>query len=260
MKNYSLIGAVLSSLYILVNARSLKKVHTKDVETLSYEDIDSASNTKFGSQMSFIEEFLALASPNEDEEKKESIQQKVTKKESPIEEEIIEVNERHDKILWTDEELYQFKMSDSYLSKESPSKQFENSRASKSRESNTAGSRLGVPLTPASDRQLVVPEFSRELLEERYTLLLQSLPGRIEEAGEAIRETIATQRMLGYTFVVAFVLAATLDSLALIMLDPKSLSNALTLILTDKSFHGFLHWVWWYAFGYAGMVSFNFPL
>ena len=98
------------------------------------------------------------------------------------------------------------------------------------------------------------------MIEERYTLLLQSLPGRIEEAEEAIRETLATQRMLGYTFVVSFALAATLDTLALLLISPKSLSHALTLVLTDKSFHGFLHWVWWYAFGYSGMVSFNFTL
>ena len=114
---------------------------------------------------------------------------------------------------------------------------------------------LGIPLTPASDRQLVVPEpeFSREWIEERYTQLIQVLPGKIEEAVEVIRETIATQRMLGYTFVVSFVMAAILDSLALILIAPRSLTEAITLILTDKASHGFLHWVWWYAFGFSGM-------
>ena len=254
MKISILIGAVLllSNLYIWVNARSLKSVndHNKDVNN---EDKDSSSPTKFGSQMSFIEEFLAFASPNEDGERKESIQKKVIEKESTTitKEEKFEdkVNERHDKIYWSDDELYQLKLSEKYSSKASLSNRNQEGRETRE------GNMLGIPLTPASDRQLVVtePEFSREWIEERYTQLIQVLPGKIEEAVAVIRETIATQRMLGYTFVVSFVMAAILDSLALILIAPRSLTEAITLILTDKASHGFLHWVWWYAFGFSGM-------
>ena len=111
-----------ANLYILVNGRSLKKVQHNEVDILSDEDSDIASTTKsaLGSQMSFIEEFLALATDDG-----EKTQQK---------EEEVEVNERHDKIFWTDDELYQLKViSDDYLLKESPSKprlqQFQNSKA-----------------------------------------------------------------------------------------------------------------------------------
>ena len=82
MKISILIGAVLllSNLYIWVNARSLKSVNVHD-KNVNNEDKDSSSPTKFGSQMSFIEEFLAFASPNEDGERKESIQKKDIEKE-----------------------------------------------------------------------------------------------------------------------------------------------------------------------------------
>ena len=118
---------LFSNIYILVNGRSLKKVQDKDVNILSDEDRDSDSATKFLSQMSFIEEFLSLASPSEDGEM--SIQPKVVKKEEKM-----EVNERHDKIFWTDDELYQLKLSHNKESKQSPVKpslQQDNSEASK---------------------------------------------------------------------------------------------------------------------------------
>ena len=72
MKISIFIGAVLllSNLYVWVNARSLKSVNVHD-KNVNNEDKDSSSPTKFGSQMSFIEEFLAFASPNEDGERKE---------------------------------------------------------------------------------------------------------------------------------------------------------------------------------------------
>ena len=139
----------MSSLSILVIARSLKKVRDNDIDILSYEDGDSASKTNFGSQMSFIEEFLALVSSNEDGDKKEIPEQKVLKKESSTEDEQTEVNERQDKILWTDDELYQLKLTENYLAKESPSKQSGRFKASwnpgvdgermESRESRTGG-------------------------------------------------------------------------------------------------------------------------
>ena len=69
MKIYLLIGAALSSLSILVIARSLKEVRDNDIDILSYEDGDSASKTNFGSQMSFIEDFLALVSSKDGDKK-----------------------------------------------------------------------------------------------------------------------------------------------------------------------------------------------
>ena len=69
MKIHLLIGAALSSLSILVVARSLKKVQGNDIDILSYEDGDGASKTQFGSQMSFIEEFLALVSSKDGDKK-----------------------------------------------------------------------------------------------------------------------------------------------------------------------------------------------
>ena len=189
MKIDLFIRAVLlwANLYILVNGRSLKKVQHDEVDILSDEDSDIASTTKsaLGSQMSFIEEFLALATDDG-----EKTQQK---------EEEVEVNERYDKIFWTDDELYQLKViSDDYLLKESPSKprlqQFHNSEASKnlaaikgmeSREASLVErSRIE---TPASDRQMEVREtVSREVVEERYTQLVLALPARIEEAEVAM--------------------------------------------------------------------------
>ena len=266
MKISLFIGAVLllSNFYVWVNARSLKKDHVQDKD-VDNEDKDSVSKAKFVSQISFIEEFLAFSNPNEDGEQKEKVMKKVIKKEEKFEE---KVNERHDKIFWSDDELYQLQLGDNYSSKESHSNQYpyqyDNSIASKNhagdkdpwgREAKTGGARQGVPLTPASDRQLVVAEFSPDWVEERYSQLLQGLPAKIEEAEEVIRQTIATQRMLGYTFVVSFVMAAVLDSLALLLIAPKSLTEAITLVLTDKASHGFLHWVWWYAFGFSGMAS-----
>ena len=189
---------------------------------------------------SFIEEFLALASPTDDGEKTQQKEEKV------------EVNERHDKIFWTDDELYQLKVSDNYLSKESPRKarlqQFHNSKASKNlaaingMESKEASlverSRIETPLTPASDRQMAVREtVSREVVEERYTQLVLALPGRIEEAEVVIRKTVATQRMLGYTFVVSFVMAAIFDTIGLILFIPKNFTQAVSLIFTNK-YHG----------------------
>ena len=69
MKIYLLIGVALSSLSTLVIARSLKKVQDNDIDILIYEDGDSASKAQFGSQMSFIEEFLALVSSKDGDKK-----------------------------------------------------------------------------------------------------------------------------------------------------------------------------------------------
>ena len=115
MKISLFIGAVLllSNFYVWVNARSLKKDHVQDKD-VDNEDKDSVSKAKFVSQISFIEEFLAFSNPNEDGEQKEKVMKKVMKKEEKFEK---KVNERHDKIFWSDDELYQLQLSDNYSSK-----------------------------------------------------------------------------------------------------------------------------------------------
>ena len=111
-------------------------------------------------------------------------------------------------------------------------------------------------LTPAQDRQLIVPageeEFDLFFLERKYSQLMQSLPSLIDQARAVITKSDATRNMLGYTVIAGFITGATLDSLALVLLEPASLGQAVSLIVTDKYYQGLLHWVWWYAFGYSG--------
>ena len=117
----------------------------------------------------------------------------------------------------------------------------------------------GSPLTPAQDRQLIVPEgdvFDLNFIETKYSQLMESLPSLIDNAGAVISRDVATSNMLGFTLVGGFVAGAVLDSLALIMLSPHSLSHAVTLVVTDKYFQGVLHWLWWYAFGFSGPALF----
>ena len=114
-------------------------------------------------------------------------------------------------------------------------------------------------LTPAQDRRMIVTggeEFDLNFVETKYTQLMESLPSLIDEAGAVISKSVATSNMLGYTLVGGFITGAVLDSLALIMLSPHSLSQAVTLIVTDKYYQGVLHWLWWYALGFSGPALF----
>ena len=129
---------------------------------------------------------------------------------------------------------------------------------------NTTVSRDGEgdekPLTPAQDRQLIVlerDEFDLNFVEAKYSQLMESMPSLIDEAGAVVSKAVATSNMLGFTLVGGFITGAVLDSLALLMLNPNSLSHAVTLIVTDKYYQGVLHWLWWYAFGFSG--PFLFP-
>ena len=90
-------------------------------------------------------------------------------------------------------------------------------------------------------------------VEAKYSQLMESLPSLIDEAGAVVSKAVATSNMLGFTLVGGFITGAVLDSLALVMLNPNSLSHAVTLIVTDKYYQGVLHWLWWYAFGFSGM-------
>ena len=117
-----------------------------------------------------------------------------------------------------------------------------------------------TPLTPAEDRQLIVPageeEFDLYFLETKYSQLMQSLPSLIDQARAVIIQSDATRNMLGFTLIAGFVTGAVLDSLALVMLNPASLGQAVSLIVTDRYYQGVLHWVWWYAFGFSGPAMF----
>jgi len=255
----------LLNLHNLVDTRSFLKV--QEVLNDSQEDGDSASNTKLGSQMSFITEFLGLVLPGTDKDKAGTFQHKVIKNQV----ETYQDGERHDKIFWTDDELYQVKLNQIKLEQESREHLKDSSTQSRpitvpslsgTRESKqiveevgesepTSFSRDAVPLSPATDRQLA-SQLSREVVEARYSELMQDIPVRMEQAKEVIIRTIATQNMLGFTFVGAFILGAILDTVAILFLEANSLSNAVTLILNDQFTKGFLNWIWWYCFGFGG--------
>ena len=102
MKNLeyvTLVAAVLVILHALVETRSFKK--EKDILSSSKDDSD----------LSFIHNFLGLAHPHDEENRTESDQKKnLHNTTSTVENDF--VNEREDKIHWTDGELYQLKQNE----------------------------------------------------------------------------------------------------------------------------------------------------
>ena len=274
MKNLeyvTLVAAVLVILHALVETRSFKK--EKDILSSSKDDSD----------LSFIHNFLGLAHPHDEENRTESDQNKnLHNTTSTVENDF--VNEREDKIHWTDGELYQLKQNEVRIQNENDktrnqvyskqeqlgaSHQQASIKQVKTNEGDSdkavaAWSELEPPsdrregkeseevtLTPATDRQQRV-QLSAALLAERYTELVQALPGRLEAAREVIVRSVATKNMMGYTFVAAYIIGAILDTVAILLLYPNSLAHALTLVLTDSWSKSSLHWIWWYAFGFSG--------
>ena len=313
MQYLPLVSVVLLTKWVLVDTRSFVRTENES------EDRDGHPGAGSGIQMSFIEEFLGLATPSEDDNERQ--------------EENDNTNERQDKILWTEEEVIQLKQSEALLQDETSIRR---NHQETSHQQQSASEILAAEETPSAEREgkvleqidivempahdskvvehesdtlelkEVVPEtlekkedvgdtveqkevagdtmedkevveadpdslvvdglgripsaapdtdavqFNTELIEKRYTELVQAMPARLEEAREVIIKTIATRNMLGFTFVGAYIIGAILDTTAILLLYPNSLTDAVTRIFFEPFTHSFLHWIWWYAFGFSG--------
>ena len=113
-----------------------------------------------------------------------------------------------------------------------------------------------APLTPAIDRQLLIPftPVDIDFVEAKYQGLIHGLPILIDEAREVIRRDIATKNMMGYTIAGSFFIGAFLETVGGTLLDPKikSFGDVIVQLITNKELPGFYIFLWGYAFGYAG--------
>ena len=111
-----------------------------------------------------------------------------------------------------------------------------------------------VPLTPARDRQFLVPfnPVDTAFVEAKYQDLIQTIPRLIDEARDVIIQDIATQNMMGYTIAGSFFLGAFLDTVGLTLLELKSFGELILKLISDKFWPGLYMFFWWYSFGYAG--------
>ena len=119
---------------------------------------------------------------------------------------------------------------------------------------NRTRSRELAPLTPAQDRQLLIPfnPVDEAFVEAKYQSLVQEIPGLIDEARVVIIQEIATKNMLGYTIAGSFVIGAFLDTVGLTLLELDSLSQLINKLISDKFWPGIFIFFWFYAFGYGG--------
>lgn len=111
-----------------------------------------------------------------------------------------------------------------------------------------------VPLTPAKDRQLLIPfnPVDQAFVEAKYQNHIQTLPRLIDEAREVIIQDIATRNMMGYTIAGSFFIGAFLDTVGLTLLELKSFGELILKLISDKFWPGVYMFFWWYSFGYAG--------
>ena len=113
-----------------------------------------------------------------------------------------------------------------------------------------------APLTPALDRQLLIPftPVDIDFVEAKYQSLIHGLPLLIDEARDVIRQDIATKNMMGYTIAGSFFIGAFLETVGGTLLDPKikSFGDVIVQLITNKELSGFYIFLWGYAFGYAG--------
>ena len=119
---------------------------------------------------------------------------------------------------------------------------------------NLDESRELVPLTPAKDRQLLIPfnPVDQAFVEAKYQNHIQTLPRLIDEAREVIIQDIATRNMMGYTIAGSFFIGAFLDTVGLTLLELKSFGELILKLISDKFWPGVYMFFWWYSFGYAG--------
>ena len=106
----------------------------------------------------------------------------------------------------------------------------------------------------AKDRSLFIPfnPVSLEYIEAKYESLVVLLPSLIDEAREVIIEDVATKNMIGYSFVFAYIIGASFDTIGLTLLTKQSMWDAIVQLVTNKEYFGFVWAFWWYCFGYAG--------
>jgi len=111
-----------------------------------------------------------------------------------------------------------------------------------------------TPLTPARDRQLLIPftPVNLDFVEAKYQSLIQELPLLIDEAREVISQDIATKNMMGYTIAASFFIGAFLDTVGVTLLELGSFGELILELVTGKFWPGLYVLFWGYAFGYSG--------
>ena len=111
-----------------------------------------------------------------------------------------------------------------------------------------------APLTPALDRQLLIPftPVDIDFVEAKYQSLIQGLPLLIDEAREVIRQDIATKNMMGYTIAGSFFIGAFLETVGGTLMEFKSFGALIQALVSSTEWPGIYIWLWGYAFGYAG--------
>jgi len=107
--------------------------------------------------------------------------------------------------------------------------------------------------TPAQDRQLATITMSLDDLsvvniEDNFQQIVMSLPNIIDKSRAAIVEGIATTNMVGYTVGFSYFLGAFLDTIGDFLVEERFLSE----LITDQALWFLMGWLWFYAAGFAG--------
>ena len=92
-----------------------------------------------------------------------------------------------------------------------------------------------APLTPALDRQLLIPftPVDIDFVEAKYQSLIQGLPLLIDEAREVIRQDIATKNMMGYTIAGSFFIGAFLETVGGTLMEFKSFGALIQALISS---------------------------
>jgi len=106
---------------------------------------------------------------------------------------------------------------------------------------------------PAQDRQFATMTMSLDDLsviniEDNFQQIVMSMPNIIDKSRAAIVEGIATTNMVGYTVGFSYFLGAFLDTIGDFLVEERFLSE----LITDQALWFLMGWLWFYAAGFAG--------
>ena len=185
------------------------------------------------------------------------------------------VNERQNKIYWTDEELgLDSRVPDENADAKQQVQDFDSLKID---ESSKEGKILQNPddydqqvffskvpkdtsnenevsiQRQAQDRQLVVSvtaaaDFSQGNIEDKFQEIVFTLPNLIDQTKDFIVEDIASKNMLGYTIAGSYFVGAFLDTIGELLITGRFIRD----VIVKKEFLFLMGWLWWYALGFSG--------
>ena len=106
-----------------------------------------------------------------------------------------------------------------------------------------------TPLTSQDRKYLPLHQVNVDFIEAKYETVIADLPKKIDKARAVMNEDTVVRNMLGYTIALSFILGATLETAGCVLMQFRSLQEALTQISSTLQHFSGLWYTWWYGAG-----------